>query len=128
MEQGSLIDSNILIGYLDNKIPESGMVFMHSIIDAGPKISVITKIEVLRFNAPAHAYKILEDFVNAAIVFDLENSVVEKTIKLCRLTKIKLPDAVIAATAIVHNLNLLTRNVSDFNGITGLNITNPYTL
>ena len=44
------IDSNIIIDYLDNKIPAKGMELVNEIVDATPNISVITKIEVLRFN------------------------------------------------------------------------------
>ena len=38
----------------------------------------------------------------------------------------KLPDAIIAATAINHNLILITRNVADFKKITRLKVLNPY--
>lgn len=68
MGQKYLIDSNILIGYLDNKLPESGMLFMHSVINNIPQISVITKIEILRFNTTETAYKILEDFIRISTV------------------------------------------------------------
>jgi hypothetical protein len=44
-----LIDSNVIIGYLDNKIPASGMAFISGIVDKVPNVSVISKIEVLRF-------------------------------------------------------------------------------
>jgi len=40
--------------------------------------------------------------------------------------RIKLPDAIIAATALVHNLPLLTRNVADFQAITTLVVLNPH--
>ena len=42
------------------------------------------------------------------------------------LYKIKLPDAIIAATALVHNLTLLTRNEKDFSKISNVEITNPW--
>ena len=44
------------------------MLFMHNIINNIPKISVITKIEILRFNTTKAAYKILEDFINISIL------------------------------------------------------------
>jgi predicted nucleic acid-binding protein len=40
--------------------------------------------------------------------------------------KKKLPDAIIAATALVYDLTLLSRNSSDFSGINGLKIINPW--
>ncbi len=49
-----------------------------------------------------------------------------KTVEIRKLYKIKLPDAIIAATAMTNNLILLSRNVSDFNQIDGLNLINPW--
>lgn len=40
--------------------------------------------------------------------------------------KVKLAEAIIAATYIVHDFTLLTRNVVDFNQIKGLKIENPF--
>lgn len=124
-----LIDSNAVIGYLDNKIPDNGMKFMNSLVDDDiPNISVITKIEVLRFNAPDNAYKILTNFTNNASVYDLNNDVVDATISICKSHKIKLPDAIIAATALIYELILITRNTKDLEGIPGLQIVDPWAL
>jgi toxin FitB len=103
------------------------MSLMHAIIDGVPKISVIAKIEILRFNTSADAYKILEDFINESIIFDLSDEVVEKTITICKAGKVKLPDAIIAATALVHDLTLITRNLTDFKQI-GLQLLNPWVM
>ena len=99
---------------------------MHGIINEVPKISVITKIEVLRFNTTEAVDQILKDFISICIIYDLNNTVVDQTIQLCKLNKIKLPDAIIAATANVNNLTLLTRNISDFKAIPSLKIINPF--
>ncbi|WP_198675460.1 PIN domain-containing protein [Pleomorphovibrio marinus] len=37
----------------------------------------------------------------------------------------KLPDEIIAATALTYDLTLLTRNIGDFKKIEGLKVTNP---
>jgi len=42
--------------------------------------------------------------------------------------RIKIPDAVIAATALLHGLSLITRNLSDFKSIAGLAVINPHSL
>ena len=126
MGKGYLIDSNIVIGYLDNKLPDHGMKLMHAIIDEIPNISIITKIEVLRFNASEPVYKVLHDFINESNIFDLTDTVVDNTIALCKSRRIKLPDAIIAATAQVYNLSLITRNTSDFKNIKGLKLINPW--
>jgi len=123
--KGYLIDTNIIIGYLDDKLPAHGTLLMHAIIDDIPNISVITKIEVLRFNTPEDAYAILEDFISRSAIFDLNDLVVDRTIQICKANRIKLPDAIIAATALVYNLTLITRNISDFKNINGLELLNP---
>ncbi|KHJ36991.1 PIN domain protein [Pedobacter glucosidilyticus] len=128
MGQEYLIDSNILIGYLDNKLPKNGTLFMHTVINNIPKISVITKIEILIFNTTETAYKTLEDFINISVVQDLSNDIVDQTIQLCKSRKIKLPDAIIAATAIANDMILITRNVSDFKAIQSLRIIDPFSL
>lgn len=126
MGTGYLIDTNVIIGYLDGKIEKNGMIFMHPIIDNIPNISVINKIEILRFNPPDSNYKTLLDFVDSSNVFSLTEDIVEKTISICRVNKIKLPDAIIAATAITNNLTLITRNTSDFKKIGKLEVLNPW--
>jgi predicted nucleic acid-binding protein len=63
-----------------------------------------------------------------AFMFDLSEGVINVCINLRRLYKIKLPDAIIAATAIYHNLILITRNVKDFNRVNGLKSINPLDL
>jgi hypothetical protein len=53
---------------------------------------------------------------------------VNTTIHTRQTYKIKLPDAIIAATALVYNLTLISRNSKDFDGIEGLEFINPYGL
>ncbi|MEP7079596.1 MAG: type II toxin-antitoxin system VapC family toxin [Ginsengibacter sp.] len=123
-----LVDTNALIDYLGNKLPASGLNFMNGVIDVVPNISVISKIEVLGFNTSVEHYKTLSDFINDATVFDLSVSVVEMSIEIRRKYKTKLPDAIIAATALVHALVLISRNISDFKNIDGLKVIDPHSL
>jgi predicted nucleic acid-binding protein len=121
-----LIDTNAVIEYLGQQLPASGMEFMNEVINAVPTISVVTKIEVLGFNAPDNHYKLLTDFMDDATVLDLSNKVVDATIQVRKTHKTKLPDAVIAATALVYDLILITHNISDFKKIEGLKVIDPY--
>ena len=120
MEQGYLIDSNTAIDYLDNKLSDSNAKF----IDGNtPKISVISRMEILGWaKASIEQAKVLKQFVGTSVVFNLEESIILKTIELRKAGKIKLPDAIIAATALIHNLTLLTGNTVDFKNIPGLRI------
>ncbi|WP_366078947.1 type II toxin-antitoxin system VapC family toxin [Thermococcus sp.] len=61
-----------------------------------------------------------------AYVIPLTDEIADVAIELRRKVSIKLPDAVIAATALLHNLTLVTRNVKDFEKVKGLRIYNPF--
>jgi len=117
-----LIDSNAIIDYLANKIPPKGMQFMNNVLNNAPRISIISKIEILSFNTSPHYYKILTNFVEELTLIYLSDEVVDKCIELRKNHKTKLPDAIIAATSIVHNLDIITRNRSDFKNINGINL------
>ncbi|WP_200837049.1 PIN domain-containing protein [Dyadobacter sp. 3J3] len=58
----------------------------------------------------------------------MSNEIVDKTIDLRKKSRIKLPDAIVAATAIIYNYTLITRNISDFKNIKGLTLINLYDL
>jgi len=68
----------------------------------------------------------LIDFVRFSTIWGLDDEIVERAIEVRRLYKIKLPDAIIAATALVYNLTLVTRNTVDFKNISGLALVNPW--
>jgi predicted nucleic acid-binding protein len=125
---GCLLDSNVIIGYLAGNIPAPGMAVVSGIVDTGIHISVISQMEVLRFNDTAENEQILADFVNAAVIHSLSELVVHRTIALCKQSRIKLPDAIIAATALAEHFALVTRNIDDFKNIAGLELLNPWEL
>ena len=70
----------------------------------------------------------LQSFIGDALVIELEQPIKLKTADIRKAHKIKLPDAIIAATAIIYGLTLISRNVGDFKGIPGLTVTDPHTL
>jgi len=127
MEQPQfIIDSNAVVDYLGKKLPLEGMLFMDTVIDATPNISVVTRIEVLGFNAPEEYYRLLADFMDDAIIFDLSEDIIKQSILLRKRHKIKLPDVIIAATAIVNGMQLISRNIKDFAAIESLKTVNPW--
>ncbi len=121
-----LIDSNIVIDYLNGNLPVSGMTLVNKVVDDTAIVSVITKIEVLGVSSNPFAQTMIADFIDAAAVLHLTDDIVNKTIELRKKHKFKLPDAVIAATALVNGLSLITRNINDFRNIKDLKIMNPW--
>lgn len=126
MERKYLIDSNPVIDFFNGKLTAGGKNFIAAI---EPAISVITHIELLsNKNIPSDEWMQLQAFIQIAAIYQLDNPVVEQTIILRQQHKIKTPDAIIAATALLHGFTLISRNLFDFKNIPGLNVIDPYTL
>ncbi len=88
----------------------------------------LPKLKYSSFNAPNEPYQLLVDFMNDATVLALTSQVVDVTIQIRKKYKTKLPDAIIAATALVYDLTLISRNADDFKNIAGLTTINPWEL
>ncbi len=123
-----LWDTNVAIYYLQNQFSPKASLFIKSTIkESWPAISAITEIELLCWKTSnEHDISTLKQFIADTWVFELESEIKLKTADIRRKYKIKLPDAIIAATSQVHGLTLLTRNVADFKNIEGLDLIDPY--
>ncbi len=123
-----LWDTNTAIYYLQQQFPESAEKFIDNLLkEEQPVISSITEIELLCWKAATEKdLEVLHSFINDAFVIELEQSIKLRTADIRKTYKIKLPDAIIAATALAYNLTLITRNTADFSGISKLKIINPW--
>ena len=104
-------------------LPSKGMAFMDIVINEILNISVITEIELLSWKTASSSS--VEAFVRDSVVFTITPEVVNSCVAIRRGRKIKTPDAIIAGTAIVNNLILITDNERDFLSIPKLRIVNP---
>ena len=127
MGKGFLVDTNILIYYLADAIPSEELPKIEQILRESFNISIITRIEFFgwRGHTP-EGFEKSKEFISFAHVILLTDDIADLTIELRRQKKIKLPDAVIAATVPRYDLTLVTRNVEDFKDIDGLRIYNPF--
>ena len=124
-----LIDTNAVIDYLGELMPDKALKFIDKIIDDEFYLSVINKIELLGFaQLTIDEEQKIQLLIDSSQVIELTNDIVNKTIALRKNIKIKLPDGIIAASASVHNLAIVTRNTDDFDKIQELEIINPYQL
>lgn len=126
MEQ-YLIDNNVVSDFFAGQYSGKAMSFISDVIDLTPNISVITVIEALSWRSSEGNEAIIKEFVNNSNVLGISQKVVEYCVQIRRSKKIKTPDAIIAATAIVHCLTLITSD-SDFTNIPGLMFINPNNL
>jgi len=122
-----LLDSNTVIDYIGGLYSDKAKQWLDQIINEEINVSVITKIEVLSFDPDKDDnYPILIEFFDASKIFELTDEIVNKTILIRQKQKIKLPDAVIASTALMNGLVLVSRNTKDFKNISDLETVNPY--
>ena len=77
-----LLDTNTVVYFLDAFLPEKSLNFIETALDeTGSFISVISKIELLGWQAPsAEAISLVEKFVEDSFVFPLTNDIVDKAI------------------------------------------------
>lgn len=122
-----LCDSNILI-YAAHP---TDTICDNFIATRGLAIASVTRIEVLGhpgFSEMSDESKQrLRDLLSSLDNLALSDDIIERLIALRQLRRMGLADAIVAATALVHNMELATRNISDFKNISGLRLHNPFT-
>lgn len=118
-----LLDSNILIYGADSGEPR-----LDAILDRTDlAISSVTRIETLGFHRLSETEcEWLGAAIQRMLVLPLTEAVEDCAIALRQERKMGLADAIIAATALVHGLTLVTRNVDDFKHVSGLDWINPF--
>ena len=122
-----LLDTDFIINYFKGIFKGDARKFIDSVINDTTIISVITRMEILSWKSlNTKDEEIIKEFISDSTIFSLEESIINRTILLRKANRIKLPDAIIAATALVSNLTLTTRNISDFKNIPGLKLINPW--
>lgn len=121
-----LIDNNIISGYFSENFESEAMNFISGIFDQIPNIFVITEIEALSWNNPnSQTEEIIKEFIKDANILQLTPKIVTECVKLKRSKKIKNPDAIIAGTALIQHLQLITSD-KGFNHIKGLKVLDPF--
>lgn len=104
-----LFDTNILIDYLLGFKEARDELELYN----EHYISIITKIEIL-VGTPKENEEVTREFLNNFTIINLNEEIAEISIKIRKETKIKLPDAIIWASAKFNNSLLITRNIKDF--------------
>jgi predicted nucleic acid-binding protein len=99
-----LIDTNIFILMFNNRLSEN-------IPQGEIACSIITEMELLSFPALTSAEEtMIRNRLACITVYGINQAVKEETILLRRGHRLKLPDAIIAATAVVHNAVLVSND------------------
>ena len=105
-----MLDTNIVIGLFNRNSAVLELVAKHNISDLRVcAISIVTRMELLSYHRITEQEMIyIEKQLNLMTCFKIDSSIEEQTIRYRRLNRGKLPDAIIAATAQINQLPLLT--------------------
>lgn len=123
MERMAVFDTNILIDLLNNKVEAADAIENGA---AHRAISMITWMEVMVGARKYHQEAKTAAVLGAFEVIDVSRDVAERSVLLRSEFGMKLPDAIILASAQIRNCQLITRNTKDFAGING--VETPYVL
>lgn len=122
-----LIDTDVFIDHLRNYA--LGIEFFESLTGRNDVLfSAITEAELLAGkinNDPEKREKLLH-LLHYWNKIPADNPIVELAGDICRKYNLTIPDAIIAASAILNNAELITKNARDFQKISGLKSQTPY--
>jgi predicted nucleic acid-binding protein len=128
MELKYLWDTNTVIYYLQNQFSTAAEKFIDEVVsNFQPAISIITEIELLCWKtATTDDLSLINSFIQNAVVFELDSEIKSKTVFVRKNSGLKLPDAIIAATAINSGLTLISRNRNDFRKVKEMILIDPF--
>ncbi len=105
-----LFDSTVLIDSLNFVAGAMEVITRHP----DGSISIVSWIEVMAGARNTSESETLRGFLSVFRCLPLDDEIAEQASILRREKKLKLPDAIIFATAQVHHATLVTRNTRDF--------------
>lgn len=104
-----LLDTNVVIGLLKQHTAAIALIESHQLDLNQVAISQITRMELLGYpSLPKEEERQILGFLQSCRVLVIDETVEQCAIQLRRSSNCKLPDAIIAATALAHQLTLLT--------------------
>jgi predicted nucleic acid-binding protein len=106
----ALFDTNILIDYLNGRDESAAELKKYR----ERLVSVVTWMEVLAGARDEAETDVIDMFLRDFRVVDLTRGVGREAVEIRRASRMRLPDAIIWATARAESALLVTRNTKDF--------------
>lgn len=104
-----LLDTNIIIGMYHKNSEVKAILRNKRVVIQQCAYSAVTRMELLGFPDITNFEKqSINALLNRMLRLSISQEIEEATITFKQRYRVKLPDAIIAATAITHNLELLT--------------------
>ena len=102
-----LLDSNIIIYLSQGKLDVDDVFFSDDIY----AVSIVTYMEIFSYAfKKKEEVQFLKEIFSLLKIIDLNGEIAEQVITLRKKRKLKLPDSIIVATAIIKNATLLTND------------------
>ncbi|MEH2180427.1 type II toxin-antitoxin system VapC family toxin [Nostoc sp.] len=118
-----MLDSNIIIYSAQ---PEN-VQLRELIAEYAPAVSALSYLEVLGYHLLKEEQRqYFEEFFQVAQVLPISQNVLNQAVILRQQKRMTLGDAIIAGTALVYGLTLITRNTDDFRWIPQLKLWNLF--
>lgn len=116
------LDSNIIIYSSRPEYPG-----LRKWIEANsPSVSAASVVEVLGYHQITPSDKThFEQFFASSDILPIDSAVIDRAVAIRQSRKMSLGDALIAATALIFQRQLQTRNLKDFMAIPGLSVNDP---
>ncbi|NUM61971.1 MAG: type II toxin-antitoxin system VapC family toxin [Ignavibacteriaceae bacterium] len=120
-------DTNLFIYYLNGNLHVEKFFTSEFLSSNNVYYSIITEIELLSFpKLTDNEINSIKSFLNGFIKINLNEDIKDKTIAIRKKHKAGLGDSIIAASSIIYQARLVTRNIDDFLKISDLVISNPF--
>ncbi|QDD62743.1 type II toxin-antitoxin system VapC family toxin [Herbaspirillum seropedicae] len=105
----ALFDTNILLDYLNGIAAAKKELARYEY----RAISIVTWMEVM-VGASAENEEALRSWLSSFHVINLDSALAERAVRIRQQWRIRLPDAIVWASAMEHSLLLVSRNTKDF--------------
>lgn len=117
-------DSSVLILFLNDALAPVHVQTLNDALDAGRgQISAVVRAEVLAWSGhTALSLSVADEFLDAFQLVSVDAAVANEAARIRREHGLKMPDALIAATALVQSATLVTANSRDFRRVPALGL------
>ncbi len=95
-------------------------------IASGGAYPLISRLGILGYPLSSPKRQDAEEILQLFQELQIDDTVINQAIALRSSIRIKSIDALIASTALLHELTLVTRNTKDFEAIAGLSLVDPF--